>query len=149
MILFVILGALALIWFWSKVTAGISQGVCWVGNLVIMAAAGLAIWLLASGFMPNYSEGTRAGVVTKISFKGKIYKSWEGNLRITAGNATLAIDDWQFTAANEEIAKRLDAASLTGERVQLHYHQYLSGPIWYDTEYVVDEMNIVPETKSN
>ena len=40
------------------------------------------VLLLLSGCMPNYSDGSRIGIVTKLSHKGMLFKSWEGEMLI-------------------------------------------------------------------
>ncbi len=94
----------------------------------------------------NYSSGVRAGNVRKISKKGVIFKTYEGELQV--GSAISASDisatglggnTWQFSVVNEpEVIAALERAAATGDRVSLHYHEKYIKMFWAgDTKYFV------------
>jgi hypothetical protein len=97
----------------------------------------------------TYSNGERAGVISKLSEKGYVYKTWEGELQISAGggnsNVGLTASTWPFTVENNPVLiKALQAASAKGVRVSLHYKQKpWQFSIFGDTEYFVDQVEEV------
>ena len=48
--------------------------------LLIIASVVIPLTGLGIGILPNYSNGSRIGIVTKISEKGVFFKSWEGEM---------------------------------------------------------------------
>lgn len=83
-----------------------------------------------------YSEGTREGVMLKVSKKGVFFKTYEceivqAGLRSTSGN--LSTNNFKFTAENETIANQLEAAS--GNIVKVHYLQYRNSLFWRGDNY--------------
>ncbi len=83
-----------------------------------------------------YSTGERVGFVQKISKKGWLCKSWEGELAITSFPGT-APQLFRFSVRDDATAKKiLDAA---GQRVALSYEQHLGVPTscFAESEYFV------------
>jgi len=99
---------------------------------------------LFGGAFSNYSDGDRTGVVYKISHKGFIFKSWEGEMNLggmaTDGNGQVVPNSFKFSVKDDAVVKQIQAASTAGKRVTLHYHQYGIKPITIDSDYVVDEV---------
>lgn len=94
------------------------------------------------GIPLTYSEGDRAGVVYKISKKGYIIKTWEGELNVgivgeeLSGPVTMKI--WQFSVKDDETAKKIEEHARSGERITLHYKQpYVMGALYGKSEYLV------------
>lgn len=76
----------------------------------------------------NYSEGERAGVVTKFSQRGLFCKTWEGQMSIgfmKDGQGTVSKDDWEFTVEDPAIVSQIKAAVDSGKPVKLRYSQEL------------------------
>ncbi len=113
---------------------------------------GLVLFALVLSFLGTkiaYSEGDRAGVVSKFSRKGYIFKTYEGELNVGAqGQAgNMANNLWAFTVDSEDpaIVKRLEDAMLTGKRIRLHYEQrYLKFSWMGDTEYFITRADEAP-----
>jgi hypothetical protein len=113
---------------------------------------GLGIFALVLSFLGTkvaYSEGERAGVVSKFSKKGFIFKTFEGELNVgaqgQAGNMTNNL--WAFTVDSEDpvVVKKLEDAMLSGKRIRLHYEQrYLKFSWMGDTEYFVTRADQAP-----
>lgn len=105
-----------------------------------------------SGCVPKYSEGTRVGVITKLSYKGIFWKSWEGSINQggtkqttdSEGNSQVVTNAIEFNVSNPEIIDKLKAAVDSGNRVEITYRQWLIHPLSIDNEYVVVD---VKETK--
>ena len=97
------------------------------------AAVGGYIWV-ATHFA--YSSGERAGYVQKISKKGWVCKTWEGELAITTFPGT-APQIFAFSVTDEKIAHDIERAA--GQRVALSYEQHkgVPGQCFAETEYWV------------
>ena len=83
-----------------------------------------------------YSSGERSGYVQKISNKGWICKTWEGELAMTTVPGT-APQIFQFTVRDDATAHRIE--QLAGQRVALAYQQHKGVPTSClgETEYFV------------
>jgi hypothetical protein len=117
-----------------------------LGILIVLVVGALSIGIpivkLTGGAMPNYSDGSRVGQVLKISNKGMIWKSWEGellmsNAAIGNSNGGMVRDVWEFSVRDEAVAREIERAAEEGRRIQLHYTQHLIGPIQISTSYTV------------
>lgn len=106
----------------------------------------LLIFLVLGGYYltGNFSEGTRAGVVQKLSKKGIVIKTWEGQLNLGGFNSTetggvgATIWDFSVRSKNQQVLKDLETASLSGERVKLYYNEKFVQLFWLgDTKYFV------------
>jgi prepilin-type N-terminal cleavage/methylation domain-containing protein len=109
----------------------------------------LAIALPSIGFipvMPNYSQGSRVGVVNKLSERGIFFKSWEGEMMMALPtNSTSAIGTQQFSFNVEpKIVNRILEAMNSGKRIEVKYRQWLLKPISIESQYVVYDLK---ETK--
>ena len=88
-----------------------------------------------------YSSGERAGYLQKISKRGWLCKTWEGEIQLTAiPGATPEI--FAFSVRSDSIAGELN--KLAGQRVVLHYRQHKGVPTscFGDTEYFIDGVRI-------
>ena len=104
----------------------------------------LAIAFLCLGYWGVYDEGVRAGTVLRISKKGMIFKTYEGQLNVqTFGaikgtNPIMEAFDFSVLASDEEVVRALQEVSLSGERVNLHYiSRYATFPWRGDTKYFI------------
>jgi hypothetical protein len=79
---------------------------------LLLVAAG-AVWYR---YYYNFSEGYRSGTVLKVSHKGKLFKTWEGQLQLDQmGNKI-----WDFSVYDDSaILEQLKNASIDGHRVTL------------------------------
>ena len=84
----------------------------------------------------SYSTGERAGFLQKVSNKGWICKTWEGELSLVAMPGA-APEKFLFTVRDEAIAQKISAAA--GTRVTLNYEQHKGLPTscFGDTDYFV------------
>jgi hypothetical protein len=107
----------------------------------------LAVSLLAASCGQNYSTGERIGVVTKISKKGLVWHSWEGEMLVAlpVGVAgTTMPEKFLFNVSPETVSKIKDAAN-SGQRVRLIYRQWFIQPISIDNDHVVIDVQPVQE----
>ena len=101
--------------------------------LSVLLAFALYIWAVLSW---SYSEGERAGFLQKVSYKGWICKTWEGELSLVAIPGA-APEKFLFTVRNEAVAQQLN--EVAGKRVTLKYEQHRGLPTscFGDTDYFV------------
>jgi hypothetical protein len=102
-------------------------------------------------YFGNYSEGVRSGVVVKVSKKGFLFKTYEGQLNLLTFGASksqnMVAETFEFSVSEheKEIIKVLEEVSLSGERVSLHYNEkFVRFPWRGDTKYMVDKVERVP-----
>lgn len=78
-------------------------------------------------YFGTYSEGHRAGIVMKVSKKGTIFKTWEGQMNLETFGAmktdNIVSETFSFSieGGNQELIDDLNAAALSGDRVNLKY----------------------------
>jgi hypothetical protein len=122
-----------------------------LGTAVLMLLLCLAVPIIQAcgGLNIEYSEGTRSGVVYKVSRKGLLWKTYEGemSLGLTERNAEghLVPAVWHFSAYDPEVVLALQSAQLGGDRVTLQYKEvFLQG--WYrgQTGYEVTAVTYLP-----
>ncbi|MBP9070471.1 MAG: 6-phosphogluconate dehydrogenase [Bacteroidia bacterium] len=87
-----------------------------------------------------YSEGTRSGILTKVSKKGYVFKTREGELIIGGVNqgdgAILPATVFKFSVSDEETYLKLD--SLQGRKVIVTYKQVIKNFFWQgETDYFI------------
>lgn len=92
------------------------------------------IW---AAFSWSYSEGDRAGFLQKMSRKGWLCKTWEGELSLVALPGA-APEKFYFTVRDSNVASKIEAAM--GKRVTLNYAQHKGLPTscFGETEYFVE-----------
>jgi hypothetical protein len=83
-----------------------------------------------------YSSGERVGYVQKISQKGWLCKTWEGELAMTTLPGT-APQIFEFSVRDDATAHRIEQAA--GQRMALSYEQHKGVPssCFGETEYFV------------
>jgi hypothetical protein len=84
----------------------------------------------------SYSKGERAGFLQKVSKRGWLCKTWEGELQLTAMPGATP-EKFTFSTRSDSIAALLN--HLSGEQVVLDYEQHkgVPGSCFGDTEYFV------------
>jgi hypothetical protein len=88
------------------------------------------------------SEGTRTGMLFKISKKGYVFKTYEGQLHLGGSQMMSQASIWDFSVKNETVYNQIQA--LEGKNVKLHYKQLINPFIWQgETEYIVYQADLV------
>lgn len=102
--------------------------------LVVLPAAVFALWTFVALRAPAYSTGPRAGYNQKISRKGWVCKTWEGELAM-ANVPGQAPEIFRYSVRDDAVARQLLA--LAGQRVILTYEQRKGVPTscFGETEY--------------
>ena len=114
--------------------------------ILILVVAGLLfaayIWAMLSW---SYSSGERAGWIQKLSDKGYICKTWEGEMALVSLPGSMP-EKFIFTVWDDQTAERLHA--VMGKRVALHYEQHIWLPTscFGETGYFVTDAKIIDET---
>ena len=105
--------------------------------LIILGLAGFT-WVTLHW---AYSDGERAGYVQKLSRKGWLCKTWEGEMAMVTMPGTVA-EKFAFTVPNDAVAAKLNAS--VGKRMALHYeqHKWLPSSCFGDTEYFVTSVRV-------
>jgi hypothetical protein len=120
-----------------------STGWKWLFWLVVVPLLLLALytWFVLSW---SYSEGERAGYVQKLSKRGWLCKTWEGEIALVTMPGTVA-EKFLFTVPDEAVARRIN--DTMGKRVRLDYRQHIGVPssCFGDTEYFVYDVAVVEE----
>jgi hypothetical protein len=90
----------------------------------------------------NYSEGERAGFMQKLSKKGWLCKTWEGELSLVALPGA-APEKFLFTVREDAVAEKIN--TLVGQRVALVYAEHKGIPTncFGDTAYFVSDVKSV------
>ena len=110
-------------------------------TVVLIAVLGFGGWTWAT-LSYNYSDGERAGYVQKLSRKGWICKTWEGELALV--NLPGAMPEiFHFSVRDDAVAKRIQQS--VGKRVALSYEQHIGIPTtcFGDTQYFVVNIQLV------
>lgn len=110
-------------------------------NKLFIIAAALALTACA----PHYSDGSRVGVVTKLSNKGLIWKSWEGSLneggtrvgRDIKGGESVVPNAFDFSVSDPAVVDQLQLAVSSGARVELVYQQWFISPPTIENDRVI------------
>ena len=109
-------------------------------GIVVIALLGLAGFTYLTLHW-SYAEGERAGYVQKLSRRGFICKTWEGEMAMVTMPGTVA-EKFLFTVPNEAVAAKVNAA--VGKRMALHYqqHRWIPSSCFGDTEYFVTDVRV-------
>ena len=90
--------------------------------LIVVALIALYFYAMLSW---SYSTGERAGWVQKLSHKGWLCKTWEGELAMVAMPGTMS-EKFAFTVRDEAVADEI--RKIMGRRVELHYEEKVGLP---------------------
>jgi hypothetical protein len=110
----------------------------WLFLLVLVIAVGFSAftWLTLHF---SYSNGERAGYVQKLSHKGWICKTWEGEMAMVTQPGTMT-EKFYFTVPSDAVAAKING--LMTKRVALAYeqHRWVPSSCFGDTEYFVSDV---------
>lgn len=108
---------------------------------IVVVFIGFCLWTWAS-LNYVYSSGERAGYVQKLSKKGWICKTWEGELAMVSLPGTLP-EIFYFTVPDDQIAEQINQS--LGKRVKITYEQHLGIPTscFGETGYFITAVQVV------
>ena len=90
----------------------------------------------------SYSEGERAGYVQKLSKKGWICKTWEGELALVTMPGTVG-EKFFFSVPDDAIAHKINES--LGKRVTVTYEEHIGVPTtcFAETRHFVSDVRII------
>ena len=93
----------------------------------------------------TYSEGYRAGLLQKISYKGNIFKTYEGEMILSSiqsnTNVAIASEKFFFSVTDKAVANDLE--KVQGQSVIVHYVEKNGTLPWKgESTYFVDSLKI-------
>ncbi len=94
----------------------------WLLPLALVALAGVYFAVVLQW---SYSTGERAGWVQKLSKKGWVCKTWEGELAMVSTPGAVP-EKFPFTVRDEAVAAQIN--TVMGKRVALHYEEKVGLP---------------------
>jgi hypothetical protein len=109
--------------------------------LVLVALVAVYFW---AAMKWSYSTGERAGWVQKLSNKGWVCKTWEGELALVSLPGSMP-EKFPFTIFDDSVAAQVTKAM--GKRVALHYEEKvgLPGSCFGETRHYVTGISISDE----
>ena len=112
-----------------------------IGLLLVAAVLIGYFWLALSW---SYASGERAGWVQKLSLKGWMCKTWEGEMAMVSMPGATT-EKFAFTVRDDAVAQ--DINRIMGRRVSLHYEQKVGLPTscFGETRYYVTKVTLVEE----
>ncbi|HND88101.1 MAG TPA: hypothetical protein PK971_07230 [Saprospiraceae bacterium] len=102
----------------------------------ILAGAGYFIYRTYT-----ISEGSRTGTLFKISKKGVVFKTYEGQLHLAGSVMLTQQSTWDFSAKDAAVYEELQRVE--GKTVTLHYKEVVDAFPWQgDTDYLVYKIEV-------
>ncbi len=92
--------------------------------LLVVPVALIALYF-AAVLQWNYSDGERAGWVQKLSRKGWLCKTWEGEMAMVSMPGAIP-EKFLFTVRDDAVAESIN--KVMGKRVTLHYEEKVGLP---------------------
>jgi hypothetical protein len=113
-------------------------------KILLAVAAVLILGLVGFTWLTlhwSYSSGERSGYVQKLSKKGWVCKTWEGEMAMVTMPGTLT-EKFYFTVPERAVAAKINAT--VGKRVALQYeqHKWIPSSCFGDTEYFVSDVHV-------
>ncbi len=111
--------------------------------LLLLVFCGFFYWK----YYFTYSSGNRYGLLQKFSYKGNVYKTYEGELILSSVrgnmNVPLASEKFFFSVTDKTVAEKL--MNLQGHQITVHYKEKNGILPWHgDTRYIVDSVRTDP-----
>jgi hypothetical protein len=93
----------------------------------------------------TYSEGYRAGLLQKVSLKGNLFKTYEGEIILSSiesrANVAIASEKFYFSVVDKEVALQLE--KIQGGSVIVHYREKNGVLPWRgESTYLVDSVKV-------
>jgi len=123
----------------------------WVIFAVFLAIVFGILYYITFGY---YSEGKRGGYVTRLSNRGYLFKTYEGELRMGGlfeGDGTMNSSQWVFSVSgkNKDAISKLEEAIKNGHRVSLTYEEKFFKLPWNgDTKFFVTDVEVLGPAKA-
>ncbi|MBK9516836.1 MAG: hypothetical protein IPO09_05655 [Anaeromyxobacter sp.] len=110
--------------------------------MAVAALAGLAALYTWGTLSWSFSEGERAGYVQKLSRRGWVCKTWEGELAMVTMPGAIP-EKFYFSVPSDAVAAQINQS--LGKKVALSYRQHMGVPssCFGDTSYFVAGVAVV------
>jgi len=111
-------------------------------TLIVVVLLGSAIYWK---YYFTYSEGYRAGLLQKFSYKGNIFKTYEGEMILSSvqsnSNVAIASEKFFFSVTDKAVALQLE--KVQGESIVVHYREKNGAFPWNgESYYFVDSVRV-------
>ncbi|PVX51805.1 hypothetical protein C7377_0091 [Balneicella halophila] len=118
---------------------------------ILILLALILVLVLTLAVFANYSKGYRSGIIMKMSRKGYVIKTYEGQLNtggfsgdVTGGDMTSMIWNFSVRQSEKRTIEKIEEAVDKGKRVKLYYEEkYIPIPFWGETKYFVDSVELI------
>ena len=111
-------------------------------GLILVALLGVATYLLFA-YHFSYSKGESVGYVQKLSYKGWVCKTWEGEQVRALATMPAIPEKFAFTVRDDAVADQINAH--IGQKVVMEYEQHRGLPSCFgDTEHFVVNVRLAP-----
>ena len=121
-----------------------ASALTWLLGVILVAGVltGLYMWFMLTW---SYSEGERAGWIQKLSKKGFLCKTWEGEMAMVSLPGSIP-EKFTFTVHDDAVAGQINA--VIGKRVSLHYTEHIGLPTtcFGDTRHFVRSVKSIEDT---
>jgi len=116
----------------------------WTLIILLVLAGPFVYWK----YFFTYSEGYRAGLLQKFSYRGNIFKTYEGEMILSSvessRNVALASEKFHFSVKDHAIADKME--QLEGFFIVVHYRQKNGVLAWDgETPYFVDSVRVITD----
>lgn len=125
----------------SEKAGGFKKFMRWLIFILVSVSLLFGYWK----FFYTYSDGYRSGLLQKLSHKGNIFKTYEGELVqrsiVSTNNVGIASEKFYFSVVNDSLANAMQ--NFEGRNVKLHYIQKNGILPWRgESQYLVDGAEI-------
>lgn len=112
--------------------------------IALLILIGLPTLYMMAALSWSYSDGERAGWIQKLSRKGWVCKTWEGELALVSQPGA-PLEKFNFTIWDEGVAADLN--KFIGKRVSLHYEEKVGLPTscFGETRYYITKVTAVDD----
>jgi len=111
-------------------------------GLVLTVVIGLGVYLLFA-YNFTYSKGESVGFVQKLSYKGWVCKTWEGEQIRALATLPAVPEKFAFTVRDDAVADQINQH--IGQKVVIEYEQHKGLPTCFgETEYFITKLHPAP-----
>src|ERR1035437_4059583 len=109
--------------------------------IIVLVIGSFIYWKYAF----TYSEGYRAGLLQKFSYKGNVFKTYEGEMILSSvqsnSNVAIASEKFFFSVTDKGVALQLE--KVQGESIVVHYREKNGVLPWKgESSYFVDSVKV-------
>lgn len=105
----------------------------------------------------NFSNGEKVGYLIEFTYKGVIWKSWEGSLTLSQTGMNSSGEPFYFSFDNDRddqqaLIELMKKAQVEGWKLKLHYHKVYGKNVFSnrgDTDYFIDGVTVLDKHAPN